>query len=201
MSLLIRRCMRATLCCVLSSPHVAKQASKLRSIITRGLSSLLHCSVTKFHTNWPHQLRSPETDFHWVRVCLCTVWRDTCITQSAWLLKLKAPMYWYRCELSGNCSVFSIDLLMHTYSNTALRNYVIYSQLAHHVFSQSASAVTCAVCVLVCVCAGAATVVMSMFICMSSFASRCWLLLSPLIDWREQETQECSGLICRTSFL
>lgn len=52
--------MRTTLHPVLPS----KQASKLRSIIIRGQSRALRCTVTKFHTNWPHQLRYPETDLY-----------------------------------------------------------------------------------------------------------------------------------------
>lgn len=130
MSLLIRRCMRTALHCVLSSPHVAKQASKLRSIITHGLSSLLHSSVTKFHTNWPHQLRYQETDLYWVRVWLCLVWRETCIIKVASLWNWRHPCIdpdegWVQTVASvlnqaGLCirhaSRMSIDLFTYMYS-------------------------------------------------------------------------------------
>jgi len=52
MSLLIRGCVRTTLYGVLAP-------SKLGLIITRGLSSLRHGSVTKFHTNWPPPAEEP----------------------------------------------------------------------------------------------------------------------------------------------
>lgn len=96
MSLLISQCTRTSLRCVLSLPpstvcRVAKQPSKLRSIITQGIPRLLRGSVTKFHTNWPHQLRNPETDLYWVGWCvcvwLCIVWRETCIIKVASLWK------------------------------------------------------------------------------------------------------------------
>lgn len=95
MSLLISQCTRTRLRCVLSLPpstlpRVAKQPSKLRSIITQGIPQLLCGSVTKFHTNWPHQLRNPETDLYWVGWCVCVmriVWRETCIIKVASLWK------------------------------------------------------------------------------------------------------------------
>lgn len=130
MSLLISHCMRTTLCCwVLSSPHVAKQASKLRSIITQGIPQLLHSSVTKFHTNWPHQLRNPETDLYWVGVWLRIVWRETCIIKVASLWNRRHPGIdtdagWLQTVASffiedlvvySASSGVSIDLSMHTY--------------------------------------------------------------------------------------
>lgn len=170
--------MRTTLHRVLSSQHGSRRASKLRSIIIQGLSQVLHCTVTKIHTNWPHQLRYQETDLYWVGVWRCIVWREACIIKVASFWNWRHPGIdtdegWVQtvaCVLNkaGLCiqdaSRASIDLFMHAYETQSA--IMSTHQAAIRFVSQPECLPSQSQC---------------LFIFMSSFAFWCWMVFSYLL--------------------